>query len=409
MSMKNKDFNYELLAPAGDLFKAKIALDYGADAVFVGAKSYSLRARASNFEIEQIHELIDYAHARNKKVYLVTNVICHMPLTKNFAKFIDQIMVNPPDGCISADPFIIDHLKKHYREKTEIHISTQQSITNSKSALFFKRNGAHRVVLSREMTIDEISLLMKNLNQQIEVEVFIHGAVCIAYSGRCMMSNNFSLRDANVGGCAHSCRWSYNIKNHILDKTPSPFSMSSQDMIQISNLAKLMDLQIHSFKIEGRMKSIHYIATIVHAYQQAIKAYQNSQPVNWDELKNQLQKAMNRLANVAWMNGNPGHELMLYHDKQELVGQSFIFIVTEILGNNQYLITSKNKFLINDQIQILSSYSDDLKTVQLSSITDYETNEIMNEVHTPMKLYVISLVNSNDKLYVNDMARLEEN
>ncbi|MCV3728707.1 U32 family peptidase [Ureaplasma miroungigenitalium] len=406
--MKNKQFNYELLAPAGDLFKAKIALDYGADAVFVGAKSYSLRARASNFEIEQIHELIDYAHARNKKVYLVTNVLCHMPLTKNFASFMEEIMVNPPDGCISADPFIIDHLKKHYSDQTEIHISTQQSITNSKAALFFKRNKATRVVLSREMTINEISLLMQNLNNAIEVEVFIHGAVCIAYSGRCMMSNNFSLRDANVGGCAHSCRWSYEIKNHSLQQTPSPFSMSSQDMIQITNLQKLMDLKIHSFKIEGRMKSVHYIATIVHTYQKAMQAYIKQTNIDWDQLKVDLQKAMNRLANVAWMNGNPGHDLMLYHDKQEIVAQSFIFIVSEVLGANQYLITSKNKFYLESKIQILSAHEEELKTIELQEIIDYETNAGLYEVHTPMKMYIIRLKDPNQKLYVNDMARIDE-
>ncbi len=195
----------ELLLPAGDKEKAHYALHYGADAIFLGAKSFSLRARASNFEIEDISEIVDYAHSINKKVYLVTNIICRNFLAHDFMKFFEQIAPIGIDGFISADPFIIKTIHDKF-PCCNIHISTQQSITNSKAALFFKKYNASRVVLAREMTKEEIRATTAALKDIMEVEIFVHGAVCIAFSGRCMMSNNFCLRDSNVGGCAQSCR-----------------------------------------------------------------------------------------------------------------------------------------------------------------------------------------------------------
>lgn len=195
----------ELLAPAGDLERAYYALAYGADAIYIGGKLFSLRARASNFEIKDIIEIVEAAHANHKKVYLVANIICHSFLLAEFDSFFKQLKDVKLDGIIVADPFIFSQLKLHYPQ-FELHVSTQQSITNSKAAAFWKRMGATRVVLAREMSLKEISALTITNQRKIQIEMFIHGAVCIAYSGRCMMSNYFSLRDANVGGCAQSCR-----------------------------------------------------------------------------------------------------------------------------------------------------------------------------------------------------------
>lgn len=405
MINKNSSFKSELLAPAGDLEKALIALDYGADAVFVGAKMFSLRARASNFEYEDIHNLINYAHEKNKKVYMVTNVICHTPLLRPFPDFIEKITSMNPDGFICADPYIINYLKKHYPNK-EIHISTQQSICNSKAAKFFKRNTATRVVLSRELTMNELELFMKNLNKAIEVEIFIHGAVCIAYSGRCMMSNNFSLRDANVGGCAHACRWKYEVKEIDLNGVPSKFTMSAKDMVQILNITKLMDLEIDSFKIEGRMKSVHYIATVVNAYKKAMQAYENNQEFDMQALKQELDQAMNRLADVAWLNGAPSHELMLYHDKQEIVSQKFAFIIEAKLEDNKYLITSKNKFHKDDIFEIIGPNHEHLYS-NMSYIYDTVKLTEIDEVITPMREYVVEFSQSFN-LDIKDIGRIKE-
>ncbi|MDE6289412.1 MAG: U32 family peptidase, partial [Ureaplasma sp.] len=303
---------FELLAPAGDMEKAKVALEYGADAIFLGAKIFSLRARASNFSYSDIEEIINYAHERNKKVYIVANVLAHNNLLNELDEYLKNITKCKPDGFIVADPTIIYKLKNEYKD-CEIHISTQQSITNSKSALFWKRNSATRVVLARELTYSETKQLVDNVNNQIEIEIFIHGAVCISYSGRCMMSNNFSLRDANVGGCAQSCRWTYEVLNDDIKNKSKFFTMSAKDMSQLENLNELMKLNIASFKIEGRMKSLHYIANVIKNYRNAIDKIKNNN-LDLSQEKNELLKSANREFDTAFLSGSPNYTKMLYHD-----------------------------------------------------------------------------------------------
>ncbi|WP_051676000.1 peptidase U32 family protein [Ureaplasma canigenitalium] len=405
--MKNKKYIPELLAPAGDYEKAIYALTYGADAVFVGLKSYSLRARASNFELDNVRNLIEFAHQNHKKVYIVTNVICHNPLLRGFPEFISSVVSLKPDGYIVADPYIINFIRKNH-PSAEIHISTQQSITNSKAALFFKRNGASRVVLSREMTLDELKLYIKNNNHQIETEVFIHGAVCIAYSGRCMMSNNFSLRDANVGGCAHACRWKYNIldEKNSYDDLPSKFSMSAKDMVQLKNIKNLMDLEIDSFKIEGRMKSVHYIATVVATYRKVIDSYLTGTSFDLTPYLFEIENAMNRKADVAFMNGQPDMNLMLYHEKQEVVIQNFIFVIDKYLGNNQYLITSKNNFHLDYDIEIFGPKHDKVD-IKIKKIYDVLNENEIDVVKTPMMQYIIEIEKVDTVFDVRDIGRIK--
>jgi putative protease len=200
--MKNK---IELLAPAGDIERGKIAINFGADAIYLGAQLFSLRSRASNFTYKNLHEICKLVHKQKKRIYLVTNIFCHNNDTNEFENFIKKIKNFGIDAYICSDPFIIELIKKNITN-AEIHISTQQTISNSKAALFFKRNGASRIVFSRETTFSELKETIANVKNKIELEIFIHGAVCIAFSGRCMLSNNFCYRDANTGGCAQSCR-----------------------------------------------------------------------------------------------------------------------------------------------------------------------------------------------------------
>jgi putative protease len=200
--MNNK---IELLAPAADLTRGMMAINFGADAIYFGGKEFSLRMRASNFDLLEMNKMIDYAHSMNKKAYLVTNVVCRNHTLLNFNKFFTEIIKNPPDAFLCTDPAIIQKILA-VNPKSVIHISTQQSVTNSKAALFWARNGAKRIVTAREVSKDELKLMIKNVQNKIEIEIFIHGAVCISYSGRCMLSSNFCLRDANNGGCAQSCR-----------------------------------------------------------------------------------------------------------------------------------------------------------------------------------------------------------
>ncbi len=398
----NQNNKTELLAPAGDLTKGYIALDYGADAIFLGGKAYSLRAHASNFEIEDIRNIVEYAHSKNKKVYIVTNVICHNSLINSAKDYLSKIVDCNPDGYITADPFIIDLLHNELKQEN-IHLSTQQSVCNSKAALFWKSNFVNRVVLAREVTYEELKLLIKNLNNAIEIEIFIHGAVCISYSGRCTMSNNYSLRDANIGGCAQSCRWKYKVENDDITNKDKYFTMSAKDMVQIENIKDLLDLNIASFKIEGRMKSEHYIATVVNAYRKAIDRYYLNDSFDNQDLKEELDNAANRETDTAWFNPNPGSTKMLYHDEQKIVTQNYLFIVND-KKDDYYLVTTKNKIKLNDKIEIISPRYQDKIKAQIISMKNIN-NENIDVCPTPMTQILIKLDN-NTQLDYPDIGRL---
>lgn len=383
--MKNK---VELLAPAGDISKGKVALNYGADAIFLGAKAFSLRARSSNFDFNDIQEMISIAHKQNKKIYIVTNVICHNSLLNSINEFLENISKLNPDGCIVADPMIINLMKKKFKN-LEIHISTQQSITNSKSALFWKRNSATRVVLARELTLEEIKEITKNINNEIEIEIFIHGAVCISFSGRCMMSNNFSLRDANVGGCAQSCRWEYNVENNNIKNKEKLFTMSAKDMAQINNIDELIKLNIASFKVEGRMKTEHYLANVIKNYRKAIDdSYLKLR--NHKKEYNELLKSANREFDTAFMNGQPGFEKMLYHETKSKLSQNFII---EIFAKEQNFFIGyvKNNFNKDQFVEIMTP--NNLFETKIDKILDHDSNEELFYCPTPMQKIKISFSN----------------
>lgn len=380
--MTNK---HELLIPAGSYEKALYAIKYGADAIYIGPKAYSLRARSSNFNIEEIKNVTELAHKFNKKIYVALNIICHNSDLKGFETYFKKINECNVDGIIAADPFIVETIKK-INPQLDIHISTQQSVTNSKAALFWKRNQASRIVLSREVSGKELKLLLDALNQQIEIEYFIHGAVCISYSGRCMMSNNFSLRDANVGGCAQSCRWKYKIVN--MSSCNKFFTMSAKDMSLLNDMLNLLKLNIASFKVEGRMKSIHYVATITNCYRKVIDEF-NKSNLNVDliSISNEIKKAENRLSDNAWFDGIPNIKKMLYVDHDEVINQIFAFNFEKIIAPNVFEITSRNNFNKNSFFELVKP---DLKIEQFKilKITD-ENNDEIDVVKVPMKKYKI--------------------
>lgn len=378
--MKNK---VELLLPAGDKERAYYALNYGADAIFLGAKMFSLRARASNFELSDIEEIVKYAHSLNKKVYLVTNTICHNALAGIFKKFFDQIYPLQIDGFISADPFIIKTIHDSY-QNCDIHISTQQSITNSKAALFFKKFKATRVVLAREMKLDEIKATTQALMGKMEVEAFIHGAVCIAYSGRCMMSNNFSLRDSNVGGCAQSCRWMYHIEE---TNIPHYFTMSAKDMTYINYIHELIDAGISCFKVEGRMKSLNYITTVAKTYREYIDAYYNNLPSHQEASYNKLLEVANREFDDAFIK-DANQTKMLYHDEQKTVTQTYVFVINKKNDDGWYDITSKNYFDLNMKLKLITPKNE--YKIKILEIMNAE-NLRVSAVKTPMSKVRIKL------------------
>lgn len=399
----------ELLAPAGDFEKACIALDYGADAVFLGGKAYSLRSKASNFFMNDIKKTCDYAHSKNKRVYVTVNVICHNALLNGFAKFIKDLSETGVDALIVADPYIIDYVSKNYPQ-LELHLSTQQSITNSKAALFWKDNGIKRIVLGREVSVPELKKLMANLKNQIEIEYFIHGAVCIAYSGRCMMSNNWSLRDSNVGGCAQSCRWMFELQNKNNSKTYSTkFTMSPKDMMLIDQIKTLMKIGVISFKVEGRMRSLNYVATVAKAYRQAIDFYHNknnktSEKETLKEIKKDLKYAENRPVGQAFSKGQPNIKAMLYQEDNRKLKQRFAFIVETIDNQNLIKVVARNNFKLN-QIFTIFTPNHKFENLKLIKILD-EQKKFIEVVKTPMKIYFLKF-NKNLKLQKGAIGRIE--
>lgn len=399
----------ELLAPAGDFEKACIALDYGADAVFLGGKAYSLRSKASNFFMNDIKKTCDYAHSKNKRVYVTVNVICHNALLNGFPKFIKDLSETGVDALIVADPYIIDYVSKNYPQ-LELHLSTQQSITNFKAALFWKENGIKRIVLGREVSVPELKKLMANLKNQIEIEYFIHGAVCIAYSGRCMMSNNWSLRDSNVGGCAQSCRWMFELQNKNNSKTYSTkFTMSPKDMMLIDQIKTLMKIGVISFKVEGRMRSLNYVATVAKAYRQAIDFYHNknnktSEKETLKEIKKDLKYAENRPVGQAFSRGQPNIKAMLYQEDNRKLKQRFAFIVETIDNQNLIRVVARDNFKLN-QIFTIFTPNHKFENLKLIKILD-EQKKIIEVVKTPMKIYFLKF-NKNLKLQKGAIGRIE--
>ena len=395
----------ELLAPAGDIFRGKLSLDYGADAIYFGGTQFSLRARAINFTNEKIKEMCDDAHAHNKKCYLVTNILCHNVHLANLRPYLKEVMNYKPDAFITSDPAVINAILE-INHNAEIHISTQQSTTNSKASLFWKRNGCKRIILARELSYDEIKLMQQNLKGAIDIEYFIHGAVCIGYSGRCMLSNNFCLRDANIGGCAQSCRWTYSLYDD-KGKYSDAFSMSAKDMNQLSNLEKLIDLGIKSFKIEGRMKTEHYCATVTKTYREAIDEYcETGKMPNKDKYLKELDKVANREVDVAWFFGTPTFKAMLDTVEVKQVNQLYVGFIDKKIDDTTYELTSKNYFKIDQNFELIGP-KHYLYDVKIKKIVDQQGVEY-KVVNQPAKKFIVTFDKPLKDVGYEDILRIKE-
>ncbi len=342
----------ELLAPAGDLEKLKIALMYGADAVFIGGKQFSLRARASNFDIDTIKQATEFAHQYQKKVYVTTNIIPHEDDLNDLIPYLKALEAASVDAIICASPSIIDIARKH--TKLEIHVSTQQSITNAESVNFWHQRGIERVVLARELSLDELRALRHRTD--CDLEVFIHGGMCVSYSGKCTLSNTMTDRDANRGGCAHSCRWNYELfEDDSPIVTSIPFSMSSKDLQTVKYISHLIDIGIDSLKIEGRMKSVHYIATVVHTYRKLIDDICDDLDVDLPHYLLEIRKAENRLTSHGFMAGMTTTDEQLYNLRSEQPTQNFIGLVLDYNPETKIaVIEQRNHFETHDLVEIFS-------------------------------------------------------
>lgn len=393
----------ELLAPAGNLEKAKIALLYGADAVYVGGKSFSLRARASNFSIQDIEKLCEFAHKRNKKVYVTTNIIPHDDDMKDIDSYLFALKNAKVDAIITSSLTILTKARELV-PTIERHVSTQMSITNHYAIDFYKDLGCSRVVLAREVSYEEMVEIKKNTS--LELEVFIHGGMCCSYSGRCVMSNHLTNRDANRGGCAHSCRWNYSLyqKKRRLEKKGVFFNMGSKDLMAIRYVTKLMDLGISSLKIEGRMKSAYYLATVVRCYRKLIDAYNEKHSITEEEylsFEKEIGKAENRLTGIGFFDGDVTIREQLYDTREEHPTKEYI---GQVLDYNQEtgiaIIEQRNYFEVGDVVEFFGPILPNT-IFQIEEIIDYETNEKIDVARHPLqklKIKVPFFLSENDMM-----------
>lgn len=343
----------ELLAPAGDLEKLKIAVMYGADAVFIGGKEFSLRSRASNFTYEDIKEGAEFCHAHNAKLHVTCNILPHEEDVLGLKEHLLKLEECGVDAIICSSLYVFKSVKEY--TKMEAHVSTQESTINSSAVDFWTNLGADRVVLGRELSINQIKEIKKL--SKVDIEVFIHGGMCVSYSGRCMLSNIMTNRDANRGGCAHSCRWNYDLyvdNNKVNDD--DYFAMSSKDLCSISLIKDLIDSGVDSFKIEGRMKSLHYIATVVRAYRMIIDEYYNTGNIkDYNIYESEIKKAENRHTSYGFLKGNIGVSEQLYNARSEQPTQEFVGIVTDYdITTKMLYIEERNFFLPGSTLEIIS-------------------------------------------------------
>lgn len=376
----------ELLAPAGNLEKAKIALLYGADAVYIGGKQFSLRARASNFDLKEIKELVEFAHERNKLVYVTMNIIPHDSDLAGLKEYLINLETIGVDAIIVSSLYIIEQAKL-WAPKLAVHLSTQKSTTSVNSVKYYQNKGVERVVLAREVTLEEMTYISKNT--EIELEVFIHGGMCASYSGHCVLSNHMTNRDANRGGCAHSCRWNYSlVKNG--EKQEKFFNFGSKDLMAIKYIPQLIDLGIASLKIEGRMKSMYYLACVVRAYRMLIDHYIEFGSVSdeyYQFIDSEIRKAENRLTNVGFYNGIPDVDGQLYDNRSEIPTQEFAGFV---LGNvDEYaLIEQRNYFIVGDTLEVISPNMEN-RRFKVEKMFDYETKESLDVARHPLQKILI--------------------
>lgn len=410
--VKSKIKKPELLVPAGNLEKLKIAVHYGADAVFLGGQEYGLRSNADNFTMAEIKEGVEFANQYNAKIYVTTNIIAHDENIKGLENYLIELEKTGATGIIVADPLIIETCKQ-VAPKLEIHLSTQQSLSNTKAVQYWKEEGLDRVVLARETGAMEMKEMKENVD--IEIEAFIHGAMCIAYSGRCTLSNHMTARDSNRGGCCQSCRWDYDLLEvdndgeldlYYQDGDTVPFAMSPKDLKLIESIPQMMEIGIDSLKIEGRMKSIHYIATVVSVYRKVIDAYAED-PENFKinpEWLKELDKCANRDTAPAFFEGTPGYEEQMFGVQQNKKSPyDFCGLVIDYDETTQIAtIQQRNHFKPGQEIEFFGPEIQSFRQV-IDAIYDEEGNSLDAARH-PLQIVQIKV---NHPIYPKNMMRKE--
>ena len=388
----------ELLAPAGDLEKLKIAVLYGADAVYLGGTSFGLRAKAKNFDEEQMKEGVEFAHAHGAKVYVTCNIFAHnedFAELPAYAKFLKEINV---DAVLVADPGVFSVIRETVPD-LDIHISTQANNTNYHTALFWQKLGAKRIVMARELSAREIKGIHDNIPEDLEIESFVHGAMCISYSGRCLLSNYLTGRDANKGACSHPCRWEYFVTEKtrpneympIVEDERGTFIFNSKDLCMIEFIPQLVEAGIYSFKIEGRIKTSYYVGTVVNAYRQAIDDYLKD-PLLYEQRKpyylEQVSKASYRGFTTGFYFGKPSDKEQIYTTSSYIRTYDFVGMVLDYdKEKGLALIEQRNKFVKGDEIEFMRHNGEFFK-FNVEEMYDEAMQPVTQAPHPQQKLWV---------------------
>jgi putative protease len=375
----------ELLAPAGNFEKLKIALEYGADAVYVGGEEFSLRASADNFSIEELREAIQYVHNRGKKIYITANIIPHNYDLEDYARYMRELAEIKPDGIILSDLGALSIIREAAPE-LEIHISTQANITNYRSAQMWIELGAKRVVVARETSLKEIKEVRSYIPEDVQIEAFVHGAMCISYSGRCLLSNYMANRESNRGMCAHPCRWEYYLVEEkrpgeymsVVENERGTFIYNSNDLCMLGHIPELIDAGINSFKIEGRMKSSYYVAHIIKAYRIAIdKYFDNPNEYEFDEkLLIDASKASHRNYTTGFYFDKPDEKSQNYKTTAYVRDYDFLGMVKSYDETTKIaVVEQRNRLFAGDEVEVFGP-DEGFFTQKISKLYDENDNEI---------------------------------
>lgn len=387
----------ELLIPASSLEVLKTAVIFGADAVYIGGEVFSLRAKSKNFSMDDMREGIAFAHAHGTKVYVTANILAHNGDLEGVEAYFHELKEIGPDALIISDPGVFQ-IAKEICPEIDVHISTQANNTNYRTYRFWHDLGATRVVSARELSIDELRELRANIPEELEIETFIHGAMCISYSGRCLLSSYFTGRDANQGACTHPCRWKYAIMEEtrpgeylpVYENERGTYIFNSKDLCMIDHIPELVAAGIDSFKIEGRMKTALYVAVVTRTYRQAIDDYMRDPKLyesRMDYYKEEIAKCTYRQFTTGFFFGKPDHDTQIYDSNTYVKAYTYLGLIGESRGDGYYSLEQRNKFSVGDIIEVMKPDGRDME-VKVKGMTDEDGQPMESCPHPKQKIFV---------------------
>ncbi|MCI6022036.1 MAG: U32 family peptidase [[Bacteroides] pectinophilus] len=389
--------NIELLIPASSLEVLKVAVMFGADAVYIGGEAFGLRAKAKNFSLEEMKEGVEFAHAHDVKVYVTANILAHNKDLDGAREYFEELKQVGMDALIISDPGMFT-IAKEVLPDVDIHISTQANNTNYATFNFWYKMGARRVVTARELSLEEIKTIRKNIPDDLEIETFIHGAMCISYSGRCLLSSFMAGRDANQGACTHPCRWKYSVVEEsrpgeympVYENERGTFIFNSKDLCMIEHIPELVEAGIDSFKIEGRMKTALYVATVARTYRLAIDDYLRDPEYYRSRIpfyKSEISKCTYRQYTTGFFFGKPDKDTQIYDSNTYEHEYTYLGIVGDCIGDGMYSVEQRNKFSVGETIEVMKPDGTNVEC-SVIEIKDDEGNAMESAPHPKQKLWI---------------------